>query len=66
MTLHEAMRLEIAKHESDFMDGEPLDVGHGYSVAFHSSTCRYCAYLRENNFSPVIEIDAEELGKMYS
>jgi hypothetical protein len=44
--LHELKRSEAALHDSDFLDGSPLDIGDGYSVAFHSDSCRYCLFVR--------------------
>lgn len=42
MVLHERKTAEALLHDSDYMDGEPLDIGDDYSVAFHSATCRIC------------------------
>jgi hypothetical protein len=43
LELHERKTAEALLHDSDYLDGEPLDIGDGYSVAMHSATCRYCA-----------------------
>lgn len=45
MATHEEKRAEAQLHDSDVEFGTPLDIGEGYSVAFHSATCRYCSYL---------------------
>ena len=43
---HKAKREEAQKHDSDFMNGTPFDIGDGYSVAFHSSKCDYCELMK--------------------
>lgn len=45
--LHARKTAEARLHDADYMNGEPLDIGDGYSVAFHSADCRYCAHLKE-------------------
>lgn len=42
LELHARKTAEAQLHDSDWLDGEPLDIGDGYSVAFHSPNCRYC------------------------
>jgi len=44
--LHNRKVAEAQLHESDWLDGEPLDIGDGYSVSMHSSNCGYCALLK--------------------
>lgn len=46
LPLHERKSREAALHSSDWMDGTPLDIGDGYSVAMHSCMCAYC-YARQ-------------------
>jgi hypothetical protein len=58
---HEQMRTEAQMHLVDYSWGTPLDIGYGYTVAFHANDCPYCAYLQAKGLSHVIS--AEELEK---
>jgi hypothetical protein len=45
--LSERKTAEARLHKSDFVFGMPLDIGDGYSVAYHAADCPYCAFLKE-------------------
>lgn len=64
--IRDLMTAEADLHSSDPMYGEPLEIGYGYTVAYHAKKCPYCEWKlgKSTNLAarvrPIQELPAHE------